>query len=261
MIAIQRGQIHPTAIIGENVKIGKSVTIGAHCVVYDNVVLEDNVVIGPNSSIGEPLAEYYYDQSYKNPELVIGKDSLLRSNAVIYAGSIISHHFQCGHRVTIRENTKIGNNCRIGTLSDIQGHSQFGEYVQLHSNVHIGQKSVIGNFVWLFPYVVLTNDPHPPSNFLFGVAIEDFAIVATMSVIMPGVKIGQDALVGAHTLVRKDIPAEMVVVGNPGKEITNVRSIKSKETGEEVYPWRYHFDRGMPWQGIGYDNWKNKQAT
>ena len=261
MIAMQRGQIHPTAIVGENVNIGKSVTIGAYSVIYDNVELEDNVVIGPHSSVGEPLVDYYYDHNYKNPKLVIGKNSVLRSNAVVYAGSNIGHHFECGHRVTIRENTKIGNNCRVGTLSDIQGHCQFGEYVQLHSNVHIGQKSKIGNFVWLFPYVVLTNDPHPPSNYLVGVVIEDFAIVATMSTIMPGVVIGKDALVGAHTLVRTDVPAEMVVVGNPGKEITTIRSIKSKETGEEVYPWRYHFDRGMPWQGLGYDNWKNKQKA
>ena len=261
MVGIQHGKIHPTAMIAENVEIGRNVTIGAHCIVYDHVVLEDNVIVGPNSSIGEPLADYYLGQDYTNPQLTIGRNSLIRSNAIIYAGSIIGQHFECGHRVTIRENTKIGDNCRIGTLCDIQGHCQFGEYVQLHSNVHIGQKSVIGNFVWIFPYVVLTNDPHPPSNYLHGVVIEDFAIVATMSVIMPGVTIGKDALVGAHTLVRKDVPPEMVVVGNPGKEITNIRSIKSKETGEEVYPWRYHFDRGMPWQGMGYDTWKNKQAT
>jgi len=83
--------------------------------------------------------------------------------------------------------------------------------------------------------------------------------VATMSVVMPAVRIGRDALVGAHTLVRKDVPPEIVVVGNPGKEVTNIRAIKSKETGEEVYPWRYHFDRGMPWQGIGYEKWKSEQ--
>lgn len=256
---MKRGQIHSTAILGSNVKIGKNVTIGAYTVIYDNVELGDNVVIGPHSLIGEPLADYYDNQNYISPKLTVGKDSLIRSNAIIYAGSSIGHHFECGHRVTIRENTIMGNHCRIGTLSDIQGHCQFGEYVQLHSNVHIGQKSVIGNFVWLFPYVVLTNDPHPPSNFLVGVVIKDFAIVATMSVIMPGVTIGSDALVGAQSLVRKDVPPETVVVGNPAKEITTVRSIKSKETGGEVYPWRYHFDRGMPWQGIGYDNWKEKQ--
>jgi len=259
MSAIKNGQIHPTTIIGQGVKIGKNVTIGAYCIVYDNVELEDNVIIGPNSSIGEPQVDYYHNQNYINPKLIIGKNSLIRSNAIIYAGSTISHHFECGHRVTIRENTQIGNNCRIGTLSDIQGYCKFGEYVQLHSNVHIGQKSMIGNFVWLFPYVVLTNDPHPPSNYLIGVVIDDFAIVATMSVIMPGVSIGKDALVGAQALVRKDVLPETVVVGNPAKEVTTVRNIKSKETGEEVYPWRYHFDRGMPWQGIGYDNWKNKQ--
>src|SRR5574342_1275004 len=119
MNAMQRGQLHPTAIIGENVEIGENVTVGAHCIVYDNVELDDNVVIGPNSAIGEPLADYYHDQNYKNPKLIIGRDSLVRSNAIIYAGSNIGHHFECGHRVTIRENTTVGNHCRIGTLSDV----------------------------------------------------------------------------------------------------------------------------------------------
>jgi UDP-3-O-[3-hydroxymyristoyl] glucosamine N-acyltransferase len=69
-------------------------------------------------------------------------------------------------------------------LSDLQGHCEIGDYVRFHSNVHIGQKSKIGNFVWIFPYVVLTNDPYPPSNNLVGVTVHDFAAIATMSVIL-----------------------------------------------------------------------------
>lgn len=65
-----------------------------------------------------------------------------------------------------------GKNLQIGTLSDLQGHCEIGDYVRLHSNVHI--KSVPGNFVWIFPYVVLTNDPYPPSDSLVGVTVQDF---------------------------------------------------------------------------------------
>jgi acetyltransferase-like isoleucine patch superfamily enzyme len=69
----------------------------------------------------------------------------------------------------------------------------------------VGQKSKLGKYVWLFPYVVLTNDPHPPSNTLIGVQIDDFAAVATKTVVLPGVKIGKHTLVGAHSLVREDV--------------------------------------------------------
>jgi carbonic anhydrase/acetyltransferase-like protein (isoleucine patch superfamily) len=106
---------------------------------------------------------------------------------------------------------------------------------------------------------VLTNDPHPPSEETVGVTIDDFAVIATKVVILPGVKVGKDALVGAMSLVNSDVPPEAIVVGSPAKAVGNVRKIRSKTTGENVYPWREHFDRGMPWEGIGYEHWRDKQ--
>ena len=161
-------------------------------------------------------------------------------------------------RVTIREGAKIGDHVRIGTLSDIQGHCEIGNYVNMHSNVHIGQKSIIKDYVWIFPYVVLTNDPTPPSENLVGVIIESFAIISTGSIILPGVHIGEDALIGAGAIVNKDVENEKIVVGNPAKPISDVRKIKNKVTGESIYPWRYTFDRGMPWEGEGYTSWHEK---
>jgi acetyltransferase-like isoleucine patch superfamily enzyme len=251
-----KGYIHDSAVISEEAKIGRRVTVGANCIIYDNVVLGDDAVVGPGSILGEPTAEYYSTSNYENPPLLIGRNSLIRSGAIIYAGSTIGDYFECGHRVTIREQTTIGDHCRVGTLSDIQGRCQLGCYTRLHSNVHIGQKSVIGNFVWIFPYAVLTNDPHPPSNELLGVTVEDYAIVATMVVIMSGVTVGRHALVGAMALVRSNVEPEAVVVGNPAKQVTTIHTIRSKFTGEPVYPWPEHFDRGMPWAGIGYATWQ-----
>lgn len=249
--------IHPTAIIGDNVKLGENVTIGARSIVYDNVQLGANTFIGADCIVGEPQVTIYSNpDSYTNPPLIIGEGSMIRSGSILYAGSCLGEKFECGHRVTIRENSNIGHHVRIGTLSDIQGHCDIGNYVRLHSNVHVGHKSTIGDYVWIFPYVVLTNDPHPPSNMLSGVTIEDFAVVATMSVILPGVTVGKDALIGACSLVRSDVSPEAVVVGNPGKQVANVRDIKSKFDGANVYPWRESFDRGMPWQDIGYEQWR-----
>lgn len=253
--------IHPTALIGDNVTIGKNVTIGARTIIYDNVTIGDSTIIGANSILGEPQASIYEDLSgYQNPKLSIGANSLIRSGTIIYAGSEIGEEFECGHRVTIREKTEIGHHVRIGTLSDIQGHCSIGNYVRLHSNVHIGHKSVVKDFVWIFPYVVLTNDPHPPSNTLVGVTVEDFAVIATMTVILPGVTVGSGSLVGASSLVRANVAAEAVVVGNPAKQVATVREIKSKFDGSAVYPWRDTFDRGMPWEGVGYENWRRSVA-
>ena len=260
-------------IISEKVSIGEGVIIGHNCILEEGACIGDNtfidsnttirrgVTIGKNSFIGSNciIGEYWMDfckdRQYHEHPLTIGTKALIRSGSILYAGSVIGENFQTGHQVTIREKAQIGNNVSIGTLSDIQGNCKIGNYVRLHSNVHIGQLSVIDDFAWIYPYVVLTNDPTPPSNEFVGVHVHSFAIVATGSIIMPGLDLGQDCLIGAGAIVTKSVEPYAVAVGNPAKQISDVREIKNKITGEPVYPWRDHFDNYMPWDGIGFDAW------
>ncbi len=260
-------------IIGENVQFGEGVSLGHNCVIEDNVRIGDdtfidsnsiirsgvnigdNAFIGANCIIGEYWMDFCLDRQPHEHPLNIGNKALIRSGSIIYAGSTIGDNFQTGHQVTIREKSNIGDNVSVGTLSDIQGNCKIGNHVRLHSNVHIGQLSVIDDFVWIFPYVVLTNDPTPPSENFVGVHIHSFAIVATGSIIMPGLEIGQDSLVGAGAIVTKSVESYAVAVGNPAKVISDVRKIKNKITGEPAYPWREHFSNYMPWDKVGFDAW------
>jgi len=245
--------------IGANVVLGENVKLGDNVTIYDNVIIGDNAIICNDCIIGEPLGSYYKEETYTNPVTRIGSDCLIRSHTIIYADCVIGDHFSTGHRVTIREKSNIGNNCRIGTLSDLQGNLKIGDYCWLHSNVHVGQKTELGNFVFVYPYVVFTNDPHPPSLVCLGSKIGDYSQVAVSSTILPGVEIGKHVLVGANTLVSKNVSDYQLVVGNPGKPIGDVRALTSKDTGLSHYPWPYNFERGMPWEGIGYDKWKETE--
>ena len=74
-------------------------------------------------------------------------------------------------------------------------------------------------------------------------------------IIGENVKFGNN--VSAGTVVNRNVEKYQVVVGNPGKPRGDIRDIKNRETGENYYPWRYHFDRNMPWKGYGFDNWFN----
>ncbi len=245
-------QISNSAIIGDNVRIGDDT------VIYDNVIIGDNTIIANNCIIGEPVNDYYSNVNYKNPETIISKNSLIRSHSIIYADSKFGENFSTGHRVTIREKTIFGENCRVGTLSDIQGYSDFGDYCWLHSNVHIGQQSKIGNYVFIYPYVVLTNDPHPPSNICKGPTIGDYSQIAVGTVVLPDISIGEHVLIGANSVVTRNIDDYSLVTGNPAKRIKDVRDLKSKKNGESHYPWPENFSRGMPWENIGYNKWLNK---
>ena len=258
--------IADSASLGKNVIIGKgciikeNVKISDYCIIYDNVIIEENTFIGPFSIIGEPTYSYYdYDNGYIFSETRIGSNSIIRSHSVIYSDVLIGKNFQTGHKVVIREKSIIGENCRIGTSSDIQGYCSIGNYVSLHSSVIIGQKSKIDDFVWIFPNVVLTNDPNPPSNELYGITIKKYAVIATGSIILPGIEIGENAVVGAFSLVKKDVPSGMLVVGYPAKEICPANKIIDRKTHKKAYPWPLNFDRGMPWSGIGFDKWSKNQ--
>jgi acyl-[acyl carrier protein]--UDP-N-acetylglucosamine O-acyltransferase len=233
--------IHPTALVSSDARIGAGVSVGPFSIIHGNVSIGDGSDIGSHCEIGypTPLAQ--------GRPLTIGSQATIRSHSVFYEGSGFGDRLTTGHGVTVREGTEAGTNLQIGTLGDIQGTCRIGNYVRLHSNVHIGQHSSIGDFVWLFPYVVLTNDPHPPSEVRQGATLHDYVAVACMSVILPGVTIGRGALVAAHSSVRLDVDPDTVVAGTPAKPICATSKMVLKDgTRRPAYPWRRHFHRGYP---------------
>jgi len=230
--------IDKTAIIEDGVFIGENCSIGPFS------IIRTGSHISPNSSIGSFCDVGVHGPNSQKAELKILENAIIRSHSVIYSGSEIGRNLKTGHHVTIRENSKIGNDVQIGTLSDIQGDCSIGSFTRLHSNVHIGKHSVVGEYVWIYPYVVLTNDPHPPSETVKGVTVEDFAVIATMSVILPGIRVNMGSLVGAHSLVTKDVPFETLVAGVPARAIKNVKEIQHEDLNEPAYPWPTHFSRG-----------------
>lgn len=232
--------IHHTAIVSNKAIIHTNVKIGAYTIIYDNVEIAENTVIEAFCEIG--VANHFSNGDI----LYIGANSHIRSHSIFYEGSVFLESLVTGHRVTVREKVQAGKNLQIGTLSDLQGHCEIGNFVRFHSNVHIGQKSKIGNFVWIFPYVVLTNDPHPPSDTLLGVTVEDYAVIATMSVILPGAIISNGCLIGAHSSVKGITEANMIYAGSPAKKICSTSKIKLNDGSGTAYPWRKHFHRGYP---------------
>lgn len=248
-------QIGVGVIIGKNVILEDNVVIDAYTIIRDNVKIGEGSYIGANCIIGEYQIDHFTDTQETEHPLVIEKNALIRSGSIIYGDCIIGKNFQTGHRATIREHSIIGQHVSVGTLCDIQGYCEIGNYVRMHSNVHIGQKSKIEDFVWIFPYVILTNDPTPPSNELKGVTLKSFSVVATASVLLPGVTVEGDSLIAAGAVVTKNVEKNAVVGGNPAKVISDISRIKNHVTGESVYPWRYTFKRGMPWEDSDYETW------
>lgn len=240
--------------ISPRARLGKDVRIGDNSSIYDNVTVDDNSVICNDCVLGEPTSDYYNNPDYENPATYIGAGSLIRSHTIVYGGVTIGRGFSSGHRATIREETIIGDYCSVGTLCDIQGHVRMGDYCRLHSNVHLSQTSSIGNYVFLFPFVVITNDPTPPSKEIKGGQVGDFSVVGAHAVILPGVQIGKNCLVAANSVVTRSFGDFSLVKGDPARFLIDIRKFMVMGKGKP-YPWMQRFDRGMPWEGVGFDAW------
>ena len=247
----------------QNIFIGKNVTIGDNVKIGDNVRLYDNVTIGDNCTIcndcvlGEPVADYYEQPNYVNPLTNIGSNSLLRSHSIVYAGSTLGEHFSSGHRVSIREFFWSGKNVRIGTNCDIQNNVHIENNSWLHSGIFVPAKTQVGKYVMIYPHVVFTDDPYPPSNQHIAPKVGDFAQVGAGSIILPGITLGKHVLVGAGTVVTKSVPDSFCVLGNPGELKKRVEDI-TLEDGSPAYPWPTRFSRGMPWEEDGFLTWQQR---
>lgn len=246
--------------LGKNIHFGKNVRIGDNTIIYDNVYLGDNVTICNDCVIGEPTYEYYSDPAYINPETKIGSNSLIRSHTIIYAGSMFGENLNTGHRVTIREFTYAGNHCMFGSYTDIQGYCSIGNYNKYHSYVNIGQKSKTGDFVFIYPFVVLTNDPTPPSTHLKGVNIGNYTQILTAAILLPGTVIGEHCLVSANSTVNGTYGNDVFISGSPAKAVGKLSKMPFfNEFNKRHYPWPRYYKKGMPWEESGYENWLKNQ--
>lgn len=233
--------VHPTAYVSPDAVIGNGVEVGPFSIIHENVAIADRVRIGAYCELG--ISTSLGDGS----PLKIGADSLIRSHSVFYESSSLGPGMVTGHRVTVRENTNAGAGFQIGTASEIQGDCKVGDFVRFQSNVFVGKKTTIGSYVWVLPYVILTNDPTPPSDCLIGCTIEDFASIAAAAVILPGTTVGRCSLVAAQSCVTRDVPPYMVVAGVPARVVGKAESITLRDgTGRAAYPWTRHFTRGYP---------------
>ncbi|WP_319204576.1 DapH/DapD/GlmU-related protein [uncultured Ilyobacter sp.] len=192
---------------------------------YKNVKLGENVVIEEFCVIGKPPR----GKEDGELETIIGDHSVIRSGTVIYAGNKIGNNFNTGHNVVIREESEIGNDVSVGTLSCIEHHIKIEDEVRIHSQVFIPEFTVIKKNAWIGPSVVVTNAKYPRSknvkDNLIGAYIEENVKIGANVTTLPGIKIGKNALIGSGTLVSKDVNENDVVVGNPCKKIQDIRNI------------------------------------
>jgi acetyltransferase-like isoleucine patch superfamily enzyme len=127
---------------------------------------------------------------------------------------------------------KIGKNCKIDAYVYIEGGVEIKDNVKIRAFTFIPEGVKIEDDVFIGPGVIFINDKYPRSKGkwrLLRTLVKKGASIGAKSVILPGVTIGEYALVGAGSVVTKDVPNYAIVAGNPAKVIGYVTDEKFKE--------------------------------
>lgn len=192
---------------------------------YPNVKIGKNPIVSDYVILGQP------PKGKKSGKVMlrIGNHAVLRSFTVIYAGSKIGNHFSTGHYSVVRENNLIGNNVVLGITSELAPGNKIGNRVTIHSGCFL-EFVTVGDDVFIGPNTVFLDDPHPPcpkyADCIKGAIVEDYVSIGGNVTILPGVSIGHHSLIGAGSVITKNIPSNSVVTGNPARVIKGTSGLK-----------------------------------
>ena len=207
-------------------------------VIYKNVSIGKGTIVEPPVILGKP------PRGKRDGELLlsIGEDCLIRPFTTIYAGTAIGNNVQTGQGVSIREDNVIGDNVSIGTDCVLEFGNRIGNHVRIHTGCFL-EWVTIEDDVFIGPHVAFTDDPHPMKCPKFkdcvgGARVKRLAKIGANVTVLPGVVIGENALVGAGSVVVADVPPGSVVVGNPARRIKKVKDLTCfKGFFDRPYAW------------------------
>src|ERR671922_2748542 len=120
----------------------------------------------------------------------------------------IGQNVKIWHFVYVGDDTEIGDNVMIGSLSHVDYKVKIGENTRIEGSVYIPPLTTIGKNVFIGPGATFTNDPYPMSPKMVGVVVEDGALVGSRSVFKPGVRVGRNSVVAMAAVVTKDVLPE-----------------------------------------------------
>jgi len=229
--------------VSKNTQISKDVILGNNVVIEDNVIIKEGAVIGNNvvihegTTIGERVIIGDNTVLGKKPfkakrsavtsdvviePLKIGNNVTIGANCVIYAGCVLEDFVFVGDLATIREEVFIGRETIIGKGVTVENKTHIGKKCKIETNAYITALSTIEDYCFVAPEVTFTND-----NFLGrtkerfkhfkGPILKKGARVGANATILPGITIGEDALVAAGAVVTKDVPPRVIVMGVPAR--------------------------------------------
>lgn len=230
--------------IAETARIGKNCILGHNVVILDNVQIGDNVYIGHNVIIhaGTKIGnEVYIDDAcilgkmpksgvssrYKAPKelppLEIGDECVIHAGVILYAGVKIGNQVLIGDQASIRQRSSVGDRTNIGRLVSTDPQATIGVHVKIEAYTNITVPSIIEDDVFIGVGVMTTDDNSMGRGGEHqGLHVKRGARIGANATILPGIVIGENAVVAAGAVVTRDVPDRKIVMGVPAKVVRDV---------------------------------------
>lgn len=238
--------INKTAEISPKAKIGKDCVIGRNVFIMDDVRIGDNAYIGHNVVIHEGVKignDCHIDDNSvlgrmpktgafsKNkiagelPALEIGDGCVISACAVIYQGTKIGNGVMIGDLVSIREKNIIGDETIIGRMVTMEPRTIIGRKVRTAAVTHLTSDMIIEDGVFVGSHISTTNDNtmgQGAGGRYKGPHFKRGSRIGSNSTFLPGVVVGEDAVVAAGAVVTKDVPPKKLVMGVPARIMRDI---------------------------------------
>ena len=219
----------PGLLLGDGVTLPESVVLGANVVVHAGTVVGDRATIADNVVLGKPLTLAAASTAARDPlpPAEIGAAAIVGAGAIVFAGTRIGASALVGDQAHVRERSVVGERSVIGRGSAVDNDVVIGARVKVQTACYLTAFSVIEDDVFVAPGVMTTNDPaltrHPPDFELRGAVLRRAARIGGGAILLPGIEVGEEGLVGAGSVVTRDVPPRTVVVGAPARRLRDVR--------------------------------------
>lgn len=209
-----------TARLGNFVTIHPKVRVGENCVVMDGAILGRLPMA--NRTVTRAVPRDY-------SELFIGDGTIIGCNTVIYTGSRIGNDVLINDLTSIREGCVINDEVVIGRGVMILYNVKIGARSRIQDQAHIVGEMIVEEDVFIGMAVTTTNDNEVYLT-RFGLAkaelkpplIRRFAVVGAGATILPGIEIGEGAVVAAGAVVTHHVPAWTIVAGVPARHLRDI---------------------------------------
>lgn len=205
---------------------GHGITVYPKCRIGARSILMDGAVIG-RPPIPTPTLSLAVKSGYR--DLAIGDDCRIGANSVIYTGCTIGRSVLIGDLASLRENCRIDDGAVVGRSTMLLAGVSVGKGSRIQDQVHLAGETVIERDVFVGMGVVTAND-----NAIYlsrfglldpeirGCMIRRFAVVGVNATLLPGVEVGEGAMVAAGAVVTRDVPPWTIVAGSPARTMKEI---------------------------------------